>query len=197
MEPFFFAEPDWIPAPEDWHPNIVRGRTYDLTQGIGRRLWDDVVMRLRGAPSAGMVAEQPVLEVPGGYGDPVLTPRRLGQGTFKAVVLDAYGRQCAVSREKALPALEAAHIQPFSEVKRHQIGNGLLLRSDIHRLFDKGYVTVTPDYRVEASARMREDFNDGENYLRLHGSTILVPENPALRPEAAALTWHNENRYRG
>jgi putative restriction endonuclease len=38
----------------------------------------------------------------------------------------------------------------------------------VHRLFDAGYLTVTPEYRVEASNSMRQDFNDGENYLKLH-----------------------------
>ena len=75
--------------------------------------------------------------------------------------------------------------------------NGLLLRSDIHRLFDAGYITVTPEYQVEASNRMREDFNDGENYLRLHGSTIVLPGREAERPDPTFLRWHNENRFRG
>ncbi|HEX8906616.1 MAG TPA: HNH endonuclease, partial [Longimicrobiaceae bacterium] len=95
------------------------------------------------------------------------------------------------------PALEAAHIKPFAHTEAHHIRNGLLLRSDVHRLFDVGYITVTPDYRVEASSRMREDFNDGESYMRLHGSGILVPANPEFQPDPAALRWHNENCFRG
>jgi len=46
----------------------------------------------------------------------------------------------------------------------HEVSNGLLLRSDIHRLFDAGYVTVTPDYEFKVSGRLREDFNNGETY---------------------------------
>jgi putative restriction endonuclease len=82
-------------------------------------------------------------------------------------------------------------------VAAHQVSNGLLLRSDVHRLFDAGYITVTPEHRVEASARMREDFNDGENYMRLHGSGILVPSDATQRPDPEALRWHNENCFRG
>ena len=134
---------------------------------------------------------------PGRVWRSLLRRHRIGQGTFRALVLDSYGRQCAVTRERALPALEAAHIRPFSETETHQVRNGLLLRSDIHRLFDVGYITVTPEYRVEASTRMREDFNDGENYMRLHGSGILVPSDPDLRPDPEALRWHNENCFRG
>jgi putative restriction endonuclease len=134
---------------------------------------------------------------PGGYGDPSLVPHRLGQGTFRVIVTDAYQRQCAVTRERALPALEAAHIRPFSEVETHHVRNGLLLRSDVHRLFDAGYITVTPEHRVEASSRMRDDFNDGENYMRLHGSSILLPVNSELHPDPTALRWHNDNCFRG
>lgn len=197
VEPFFWPPEEWITVPEDWHPNIVRGKTYNLQSAIGKGLWDEVLMRLRGRALGDRAAERPRLTTPGGYGDPMLVPHRIGQGTFRAMITDAYGRQCAVTREKALPALEAAHIRPFSETESHHVRNGLLLRSDIHRLFDAGYVTVTPEYRVEASSRMREDFNDGENYIRLHGSEILIPRSVEFQPDRDALRWHNENRFRG
>jgi putative restriction endonuclease len=125
----------------------------------------------------------------------VLGSRRIGQGTFRVVVTDAYRRRCAVTGEKALPALEAAHIRPFSTTQTHSVTNGLLLRSDVNRLFDAGYLTVT--HKVEASSRMRDDFNDGDNYMRLHGSSILLPVEEEFRPDPDALRWHNENRFRG
>jgi putative restriction endonuclease len=195
VEPFFWPEELWIPQPEDFSHNIVRGRRYDLTTPIGAGLWQKVAERLAGTheeltPVAGGA-------IPGGYGDPSLIRRRLGQGTFQIAVLDAYGRQCAITREKALPALEAAHIRPFSQTAAHDIRNGVLLRSDVHRLFDKGYITVTPEHRVEASSRMRDDFNDGENYMRLHGGLVWVPESADLRPDPDTLRWHNENVFKG
>jgi putative restriction endonuclease len=49
---------------------------------------------------------------------------------------EAHGRTCAITRERALPALETAHICPFAELETHSVRNGLLLRSDLHRLFD-------------------------------------------------------------
>jgi putative restriction endonuclease len=102
-----------------------------------------------------------------------------------------------VTRERALPALDAAHIRSFSERPEHDVTNGLLLRSDVHRLFDAGYVTVTPQYKVEVSQRVREDFNDGENYLKMRGAEIVVPEHEGWRPNREALAWHNARRYRG
>jgi putative restriction endonuclease len=194
VEPFFWPPELWIPQPADWHPNIQRGRTYDLSIEPGRSLWTAVADRLQGLPHPAMGAP-PVHG--GGYSEPVPTRRRMGQGTFQAVVLDAYGRQCAITAERAVPALDAAHIRAFADRPVHELKNGLLLRSDVHRLFDAGYITVTPEYRVEASQRMREDFNDGENYLRLHGVRARVPKRADERPSADSLQWHNENRFRG
>ena len=57
-------------------------------------------------------------------------------------------------------------------------------------------MTITPEYRAEASRRMREDFDDGENYLRLHGTGLHLPATEDLRPDRAALRWHNETVFR-
>ena len=89
---------------------------------------------------------------------------RLGQGAFRVVVTDSYSRQCAVTDERILPALDAAHIRPYADGGEHEARIGLLLRRDIHSLFDAGYVTVTPEYRREVSRRIREEF---EKWSRL------------------------------
>ena len=192
-EPVFWPRDLWIAEPADWRPQIVRGKTYDLTRGVGRALWDEVLLRLEALQPPG---DRGAL-LPGGYGDPTPTPHRIGQGIFRVAVTEAYSRRCAITREKALPALEAAHIRPFAENPVHYVRNGMLLRSDVHKLFDAGYITVTPEYRVKASQRMKEDFNDGDNYLKLHDSELWLPTTAELRPDRDALRWHNENRFRG
>ena len=64
-----------------------------------------------------------------------------------------------------MPVLEAAHIKPYNLVGRHEISNGLLLRSDLHTLFDLGYMTVTPDdLRVRVSRRIHDEFENGREY---------------------------------
>jgi putative restriction endonuclease len=89
-------------------------------------------------------------------GDPILVQPRLGQGTFRTLIADTYQRRCAVTGERALPALDAAHIRSVQSGGRHLVNNGLLLRSDVHRLFDAGYVTVTPDdHRFRVSSRLK------------------------------------------
>jgi putative restriction endonuclease len=108
-----------------------------------------------------------------------------------------YQRRCAVTGEKALPVLQAAHIRPYAEGGDHRVDNGLLLRSDLHILFDRGYVTVTPAYRLEVSRRLRTEFENGEEYLARHGQAIWVPSKPKLRPSPEFLSWHNEHRFVG
>jgi putative restriction endonuclease len=199
VEPCFFPPAQWIPAPRSFSPNIVRGKGYDLTEPEGRALWERVVTSMAATCAPSVVADAPV-EQPslfGGFAEPTTIRRRLGQGTFQILVTEAYRRSCAITGEKALPALDAAHIRPFSELETHTVRNGLLLRSDVHRLFDRGYITVTPEHRVVASNRMKDDFNDGENYLALHGRVISLPDRKDEQPSPDFLTWHNEECFRG
>jgi len=110
--------------------------------------------------------------------------------------MDLYRRRCAASGEKALPALEAAHIRPVAFGGLHEATNGLLFRSDIHRLYDRGYVTVTPDHRFLVSRKLKEDFDNGEPYIPLSGQTISLPSDQNVRPSREALQWHAEEVFR-
>lgn len=58
-------------------------------------------------------------------------------------------------------------------------------------------VTVTPELRFMVSRRIKEEFENGRDYYALHGRQVHVPDKLTARPDAAALTWHNENRYLG
>jgi putative restriction endonuclease len=131
------------------------------------------------------------------YGAPTLIRPRLGQATFRVVVTDAYGRRCAVTRERTLPALDAAHIRPYPSGGSHDPQNGLLLRRDLHALFDAGYVTVTPSHIFEVGRRIKEEFENGRHYYALHGQALEVPSTPEARPDPKALLWHNEKIYFG
>jgi putative restriction endonuclease len=185
--PFFFDSP--IPQPEDWAGSIQGGRYYDMTDSIAQRVWRDVTIAL----SSAHTYIPPIPASPfGGYALPGLQPRRLGQGAFRKLVLDAYGRRCAVSGEHAVPVLQASHIKPFADVEQHEVTNGLALRSDIHILFDKGYVTVTPDYQFLVSQRLREDYDNGQVYYEYANrqAQILLPGEPFLCPDREHLDWH-------
>ncbi len=133
---------------------------------------------------------------PARYGAEYLTHARLGQGAFRVLVTEAYERRCAITGERTLPVLEAAHIKPYSETGPHLISNGLLLRSDLHILFDDGYVTVTEDLRIEVSKRIKEEFENGREYYRYRGKPLLVvPGGWEERPSVEFLRWHNEHMF--
>lgn len=191
LEPFFLPRELWIRPPTDWASNIVQGRTYDTDTIPGAALWGSVE-QARSAAAPLVVAE-----LPDRYGTPILVRPRLGQGAFKVLVTDAYGRRCAVTGERTLPVLEAAHIKPYSLSGPHSLDNGLLLRSDIHTLFDRGYVTVAPDLTFLVSRRIREDFENGRDYYALDGRQIIAPPSPDSRPSAEYLEWHANSVFRG
>lgn len=191
-QPFFFDERDWIPVPPNWSPNIVSFKRYNTGEAEGLKLWEAVNDRLNNSHVPGF-SESAAAR----FGEPHLIRPRLGQGAFRVLVTDTYRRRCAVTRERTLPALEAAHIRPYSEGGGHDVRNGLLLRRDIHSLFDAGYVTVTPEFRFEVSRRIKEEFENGRHYYALHGRPINAPTEIGTRPDSAVLTWHNENCFRG
>lgn len=124
--------------------------------------------------------------------------QRLGQGAFRSRVTDAYGRRCAVTGERTLPVLEAAHIQPYAKRGPNRVDNGLLLRSDLHRLFDRGLVTIEPDrltFRV--SDRIRDEYSNGRVYYELDGKPLIVlPESSDERPKRAFLEHHRSAIFR-
>jgi putative restriction endonuclease len=192
-EPFFFSEENWIPVPSDWAPNIVRGKTYDTAKPEGRALWEAILERLAGAGDQRRIAD--VVDPEHMYGDEYLARGRLGQGAFRVLVIDAWHRRCAVTGERTLPALEAAHIKPYAEEGPHRVSNGLLLRADLHRLFDDGYVTVEEtrgDFRFVVSNRVKAEFENGREYYRFHGRPLSnPPEGTVNRPAKRYLEWHN------
>jgi putative restriction endonuclease len=190
-QPFFFEEHDWIPVPASWSSNIVSFKTYNTEDPDGLKLWEAVNDRMNRSliPSTAEPTER--------YGEPHLVRPRLGQGAFRVLVTDVYRRQCAVTGERTLPALEAAHIRPFAEGGPHEASNGLLLRRDLHSLFDAGYVTITPELRFEVSRRIREEFDNGKHYYALHGQKVAEPEDPTALPDRSALIWHNQYRFNG
>lgn len=195
-EPFFLDRSRWIPIPESFALNIVSGKTYDTSTGEGAGLWAAVLHAMQVKP---VVNEPP----PAGedehrFGEAFLARGRLGQGAFRVLVTDAYQRRCAVTGEKTLPVLEAAHIRPYASRGPHRISNGILLRSDLHKLFDLGYVTVTPQLRLEVSPRLKAEWENGREYYAHHGRELaFAPSDAVSRPGREFLLWHNEHCFRG
>lgn len=198
-EPFFWPRELWIPTPPEFSRHIQQGKGFDAATGIGKQIWDAVADRLKTSPPPGMetaVATLAAIES-GGYGKPHIVHPRLGQGSFRILLTDTYERRCAVTGERTVPVLDAAHIKPYTISRRHELSNGLLIRSDLHRLFDEGYITVDPaDRKIIVSKRIREEFENGKEYYRLEGLVLREPIQPLHRPTAENLEYHAYQVFR-
>ena len=204
--PVFFPQPLWVDAPEDWQPTIVSGKGYPMDSPVGARIYAQCMAAAQllqisatGEPSPDLPPASLPSFVHGQlpherYGQPALTRPRLGQGGFRMKIKFIYG-QCAVSGEHSLPVLDAAHIQPYADGGRHDIQNGILLRSDIHRLYDKGYVSVDPDYTFKVSDRLEAEFNNGKTYYQLQDKRIHLPSDQTLWPSRENLDYHHQNVF--
>src|SRR5690606_6684166 len=169
---------------------------YELSVGEGRRVWEQCLERSQVARESltdrlPQVAGPPLPR----YGTPRPVAPRLGPGTFRVSVTDACERACAVTNEHSLPALEAVHIRAYGDNGPHEVRNGLLLRADLHRLFDKGYLTVTPELTLEVSARLRADYRNGRSYYPLHGQSLRRPAVMRDHPAEEHLRWHNDHVF--
>ncbi|MEO7310215.1 MAG: HNH endonuclease [Chitinophagaceae bacterium] len=200
--PIFFKREDWIETPSDWSKSIVQGKSYNTEDFIGNGIWKQVEYLLGKYlqntidpdKSLYMVQEP---EFPA-YGKSILTKVRIGQGAFRVLVTDAYSKKCSITGEKTLPVLEAAHIKPFVESGPHFTSNGILLRSDMHKLFDSGYLTITNDFKIEVSSRIKEEFQNGKEYYQYHGKDLLyLPGKEIDRPHEKYINYHNANIYKG
>jgi len=209
-EPFFFEQSEWIPSPPDFKGPTQVGKSYDVETGTGLMLSTEVTKRLEviTARKASITSSASTPVTPGPatiatidaprYGTPLLVAPRLGQGSFRVLVTDAYQYRCAMTSERTLPVLEAAHIKPYAAGGEHALSNGLLLRSDLHTLFDLGYVTVDPNERkIVVSRGIREEFENGRDYYTLQGQRLASPTNDAAAPLADSLRYHVENIFRG
>lgn len=203
----FFAEPggEW-PQPPNWSSNVVTGMGYDLSRPQLHPDTDYVQQAFAGLQSRARVdlAWEPDLadidldwDGPR-HGPPILVRPRMGQGHFKRAVAAAYGNRCAVTGSATFPSLEAAHIRPFAAGGMHAVSNGLFLRTDVHRLYDRGYLSVDPDLRLRVSPQLREHgWNGVEFYAReAEGFSISAPPDDRHKPDRAALDWHFTTVFR-
>jgi putative restriction endonuclease len=199
--PIFFKQEDWIKTPSDWANNIVQGKSYNTNDETGKKVWQEVeklLLKYSSSLLSGNENSNIVLESNQIYRNQSLVNIRIGQGAFRVLITENYNRKCAITGEKTLPVLEAAHIQSYSENGPNITSNGILLRSDMHKLFDAGYLTITKEYRIEVSKRIKEEFHNGKEYYQYHGKELFVlPQKDIDKPNISYLDWHNIRVFRG
>lgn len=190
----FFSEIERLPVPETFSSNIVQGKSYGFP-GEDPIVDEAVYGVLRHEVNTHDL-ENEIENLGPTHGSPRLMTPRLGQGGFKAVVQEAYERRCAVTNHKILPTLQAAHIVPVSEGGQHRINNGVLLRSDVHTLFDRGYLGIDGNYVLRVSPRLKSEFGNGDEFYEKEGQVISLPTFKRDRPSAEFLQWHLSKVFR-
>lgn len=109
---------------------------------------------------------------------------RQGQGPFRTNILKAYDYRCAISGTDVIEALEASHIYPYKGDHTNSCSNGLLLRADLHNLFDLKLITISLSYTVIVSESLLNTF-----YGQYNNKPIHLPTEQSLQPDKTALSW--------
>lgn len=112
--------------------------------------------------------------------------KRRGQKAFRDALIEAYDGRCAITGCAVLDVLEAAHIHPYRGQDTNKTCNGLLMRADLHTLFDCSLISIDHEnHTVLVASHLR-----GTEYGQLHGRTLLSPRKPSQAPNTEALKWH-------
>lgn len=111
--------------------------------------------------------------------------QRRGQSLFRAKLLDAYDRTCTITGCSAVEVLEAAHVLPYRGDHTDRLDNGLLLRSDVHTLFDCLLLWITDKHTVDIAPTLATT-----EYAKLRGKLVRLPQHPGDRPNPSHLAEH-------
>ena len=107
---------------------------------------------------------------------------RRGQPEFRAALMRSYKGRCCVTGCNVEAVLEAAHIVGHAKGVNYNVTNGMLLRADIHTLFDLGLMTIDREYRIRISGTLA-----GHDYTSLEGQLMTLPDNRDEWPDARGL----------
>jgi hypothetical protein len=118
--------------------------------------------------------------------------QRQGQEDFRRALLRAYNGRCAISGCDVESALQAAHIIPYLGPHSNRSSNGLLLRADLHNLFDLGLLWIDPE---TLTVRLAPSLK-GSCYGHLDGKGLAVPDSPSERPNPEVLRRRQEGQKR-
>ena len=128
-----------------------------------------------------------------------LVRTRVNQSFFRASILSLYNQKCCITGLSIPDLLIASHIVPWSKDEKNRLNprNGLCLNAIHDRAFDKGLITVTPDYTIKLSRNFADYANDATVYdffLKYKNQKISLPDK--FYPDKEFLSFHNEIVFR-
>jgi integrase len=176
----------WIKVAEKFNvePTMVGPYAYPQYLGITNNVNAPLVEELYGDLSEFIIPKFELVDETGIDIEMVRRKKRVASPSFKRLLISAY-KKCAVTEESYVGVLEACHIQPYIKEESNHIQNGILLRADIHKLFDSGLMTVNEDYVVQVSPSLKSTY-----YQSFHGKKIHLPENRRHYPSKEALNYN-------
>ncbi|WP_192822019.1 HNH endonuclease [Rufibacter sp. LB8] len=139
------------------------------------------------------------IEFPIGKEREAIIKQRVNQSFFRSTVLSSYNLKCCITELSITDFLVSSHIIPWSEDKKNRLNprNGLCLNSIHDKAFDKGYITVTPDYKVMTS-KYFNDFKTDKSvldfFLKYEGLSINLPDK--FLPSKEFLDYHYQNKFK-
>lgn len=171
-------ESSWI----DLEGELTGGQLRQLcfkpkSQGSIRKLdWNRFQLSL-GKTSCGPVKKITSSKILGGH-TPRLGRARRGQTAFRKTLIEQYGYKCALSGAAPSQALDAAHLYSYAEIGMHDEFGGLLIRKDLHRLFDIGLIVIEPKTML---INVDEALSSYPIYQSLNGARIAVDLAPKTK----------------
>lgn len=176
-----FYAPGWVSLAEEgnswevWNKLSTTPKSQNSIQALDLNMFQNLISGLNPRDVAPFLRRG--LEMNGGHRLSVARTR-IGQGNFRKKLIDQFGLTCAFTGVNNRFALEAAHLYSYSEVGKHHENGGLLLRRDVHSLFDNGLLAVEPGTDL---IKVAPELNSISQYSILQNKKILVPINLEIR----------------
>ncbi|SHJ52238.1 HNH endonuclease [Flavobacterium haoranii] len=145
------------------------------------------------------IIDDEVLEFPIGKERETLIKQRVNQNFFRSTILSSYNLKCCITGLSVSEFLVASHIIPWKKDEKNRLNphNGLCLNSIHDKAFDKGFITITPDYKIKISKKFddfKKDIAVPDFFLKYENQPIILPDR--FLPSKEFLNWHYSNIFK-
>lgn len=145
------------------------------------------------------IIDDEVFEFPIGTERETIIKQRVNQSFFRSTILSSYNSKCCITGLSISDFLVASHIKPWKSDMENRLNphNGLCLNSIHDKAFDKGFITITPDFKIIVSKyfdNFKKDKTVSDFFLKYQNQSIILPDR--FLPSKEFLDWHYENIFK-